>query len=141
MRECAGQNGRVTNEVWTVLQVLLRVVLAVVFLGMGIVHFRPGPRRTMARMIPPALRFGGLATPANLVAFTGVCEIAGGIGLLVPATQLAAGICLAAFLVAVFPANAYAARHPHGFGAIAIPLIPRLIGQMVLIALVVLAIL
>lgn len=92
MRECARQNGRVTNDVCTVIQVVLRVVLAVVFLGMGIAHFRPGARRPMARMIPPALRFDGVAKPANLVACTGVCEIAGGIRLLVPATRLAAGI-------------------------------------------------
>lgn len=126
---------------WATIQLVLRILLAAVFLGMGIAHFRAGARRTMARMIPPALRFEGVAKPANLVAFTGACEIAGGIGLLVPVTQLAAGICLGVFLVAVFPANAYAARHPKGFGAIAVPLIPRLIGQLVLIALVVVAVL
>ena len=43
------------------------------------------------------------------------------------------------FLVAVFPANAYAARHKERFGAVAIPVVPRLLGQLVLIALVLVA--
>jgi uncharacterized membrane protein len=94
----------------------------------------------MAAMIPPRLRFTGIARPAVLVAVTGVCEIAGGIGLLVPGTRLAAGICLAVFLIAVFPANAYAAGHREKFGAFATPLIPRLIGQIVLIALCAIAV-
>ena len=72
----------------------------------------------------------------TLVRLTGVAEIAGGIGLLLEPTRAAAGIALAVFLVAVFPANAYAARHPERFGRIAIPFWPRLIGQVVLIALV-----
>lgn len=123
-----------------IVQLVLRIVLAVAFIGMGVLHFRPGSRHVMAKIIPPALRFDGIANPANLVAFTGVCEIAGGVGLLVPATHVLAGICLAVFLVAVFPANAYAARHRDRFGAIAVPLVPRLVGQVVLIALCVIAI-
>lgn len=125
---------------WQIAQLIIRILLAVVFVGMGVSHFLPGPRRAMAAMIPPSLRFAGIGRPAALVAFTGVCEIAGGIGLLIPATRLAAGICLAVFLVAVFPANAYAARHREKFGAFATPLIPRLIGQVTLIALCVVAV-
>jgi hypothetical protein len=45
----------------------------------------------MSRMIPPRLRGRGLLSPGNLVRFTGLCEIAGGIGLLVPATRGRAG--------------------------------------------------
>ena len=56
-----------------------------------------------------------------------------------PATRLAAAIALAVFLVAVFPANAYAARHPDRFGRLAIPFWPRLIAQLALIALVLVA--
>jgi uncharacterized membrane protein len=69
------------------------------------------------------------------VQFTGLCEIAGGIGLLIPVLHLAAAIALIVFLVAVFPANAYAAKHPERFGRAAIPFWPRLIGQLVLIGL------
>lgn len=129
-----------TDSPLEIIQLVLRIALAVVFVGMGVTHFLPKPRRTMARIIPPALRFGGLAGPANLVTFTGLCEIAGGLGLLFPPTRLAAGIALAVFLVAVFPANAYAAHHRDRFGAIAVPLVPRLVGQVILIALCIVAV-
>jgi uncharacterized membrane protein len=115
---------------------VLRIVLAVVFVLAGISHFAPGVQRTMAAMIPPRLRSRGWLSPRNLVIFTGICEILGGIGLLVPATRVTSGVALALFLVAVFPANAYAARNKDRFGAVAIPLIPRLLGQVLLIALV-----
>jgi uncharacterized membrane protein len=46
-----------------------------------------------------------LPSPSTLVAVSGVCEIAGGLGILVPLTRRAAGIGLIALLVAVFPAN------------------------------------
>jgi uncharacterized membrane protein len=42
-------------------------------------------------------------------------------------------------LVAVFPANSFAARHPERFGRAAIPFWPRLAGQGALIALVLFA--
>jgi uncharacterized membrane protein len=110
-------------------------VLVVVFVGMGVNHFRRGPARGMAAMIPPYLRRDGLLRPLNLVYVTGVCEIAGGIGLAIPGTRLAASIALIVFLVAVFPANVYASQHRERFGRAAIPFWPRLAGQIVLIAL------
>ena len=67
--------------------------------------------------------------------FTGLCEIAGGIGLLVPVLHLAAAIALIVFLIAVFPANAYAAQHPEKFGRAAFPFWPRLLAQLALIGL------
>ena len=130
-----------SNEVIEGLQLGLRVVLALVFIGAGIAHFRPTVQRTMAAMIPPRLRSAGLANPANLVVFTGVCEIAGGLGLLYPPTMALAAWALVVFLAAVFPANAYAARHPKRFGRVAIPLVPRLIAQLVLMALIIVAVL
>jgi uncharacterized membrane protein len=120
----------------TTVLTVLRVVVAMVFVAAGISHFLPGVQRTMAAMIPPRLRSGGIVSPKNLVIFTGLCEIAGGIGLLVEFTRVTSGVALAVFLVAVFPANAYAARHRERFGAVAIPLVPRLVGQLLLIALV-----
>ncbi|MBW8871625.1 MAG: DoxX family membrane protein, partial [Leifsonia sp.] len=86
-------------------QLIVRIALAVVFVAMGALHFVPGPSRGMAAMVPPALR---VVRPSILVAFTGLCELAGGVGLLIPATRVAAAVCLSVFLVAVFPANAYA---------------------------------
>ena len=110
--------------------------LAVLFLGMGVTHFVPAVSRGMAAMIPPRLRREGLAKPINLVYFTGVCELAGGVGLLTPLRPIAA-IALVVFLIAVFPANAYAAQHPERFGRAAIPFWPRLAAQLALIALLV----
>jgi len=120
------------------LQLTLVIALGAVFIGMGIAHFFPGPGRGMAAMIPPFFRRKGWPSAKWLVRFTGLCEIAGGIGLLVPQLRLAASIALIVFLIAVFPANAYAARNPERFGKAAIPFWPRLAGQVVLIALIVL---
>jgi len=108
----------------------MRVVLAAALSGMGVAHLVPGPARTMAAMIPPALRRPPLPSPGALVALTGVCELAGAAGLLLPSTRRAAGASLLAFYAAVFPANAYAARHPDRFGRIAVPLRPRLLLQV-----------
>lgn len=119
-------------SLFSVLQLVLTVALGIMFILMGFLHFVPGPARSMAAMIPGPLR-GTTITPRMLVAFTGVCEIVGGIGLLVPGTRLVAVVCLIVFLIAVFPANAVAARQPERFGKLAIPLIPRLLGQLVLI--------
>ena len=126
-----------TDATLTVIVTIVRIVIAVVFIGMGINHFVPKSARVMAKMIPPALRREGLFSPVNLVYLTGACEIAGGIGLLVPQTRLAAGIALVVFLAAVFPANAYAAANRERFGTLAIPFWPRLAGQLVLAALII----
>lgn len=48
---------------------------------------------------------GFLPAPHLIAVFTGLCEIAGAIGLLLPATRRLAGLALAAYFVAVFPAN------------------------------------
>jgi uncharacterized membrane protein len=47
--------------------------------------------------------------PRFVVLFTGLCEILGGLGLLVPRTRRLAGIMLAVFFVCVLPANINAA--------------------------------
>jgi uncharacterized membrane protein len=121
-------------------QWIVRIALAITFAVMGISHFVPSVTRTMAAMIPPPIRFR-FPSPKQLVWFTGVCELAGAVGILVPWTRLAAGICLIVFLIVVFPANAYAARHPERFGRAAFPFWPRLVAQVVLIAAVVFAVL
>lgn len=93
----------------------------------------------MAMIIPPYLRRDGILKPINLVHFTGLCEILGGVGILLPWTRLPAAIALTIFLIAVFPANDYASRHPEKFGKAAIPFWPRYAAQLVLIALVLVA--
>jgi uncharacterized membrane protein len=123
-------------------QLVLRIVLAAVFVFMGVTHFVPRVARGMRAMIPPALRRPGMPSPAFLVAFTGVAELAGAAGLLAPWPLLRelTGIALVVFLILVFPANAYAAQHREKFGRSAIPFWPRYAGQLVLIALVLAAV-
>jgi len=134
----ARQNGSMMDAALDVTRAVVLVALVVLFIGMGISHFRPGPARTMAAMIPPSMRRPGVLRPMNLVYLTGVCEIVGGVGLALPATRLAASVALIVFLIAVFPANAYASRHPERFGRAAIAFWPRLAGQVALIALLIL---
>jgi uncharacterized membrane protein len=123
-----------------VLQVVLRVLIALVFVGMGANHFRPSAGRGMAAMVPPSLKRGGIMTGKNLVRFTGVCELAGGIGILIPWTAFAAGMALIVFLIAVFPANAYAAQHPDKFGRAAFPFWPRYLAQVLFVAVIAVAV-
>lgn len=114
---------------------LARVITSIVFIGIGITHFVPPIVRPMAAMVPRVFHARPFS-PRAWVWVTGVAEIAGGLGLLFEPTRAAAGIALAVFLVCVFPANAYAARHRDQFGAIAVPFWPRLAMQVLLIALV-----
>ena len=123
-----------------IVQWVLRAIIAVVFIVMGVNHFRPTTARGMAAMVPPWFKRGGVFTGKNLVRFTGVCEVAGGVGILVPWTAFAAGLLLVLFLIAVFPANAYAAANREKFGVAAIPFWPRFAAQLVLIALILVAI-
>ena len=109
-----------------------RYALAVTFLFTAAAHFT-SLRHDMARMVPASVPW-----PEAVVAFTGVCEVAGAIGLLVPRLQRAAGIALVAFLVAVFPANVRAAREGVTLGGrAATPLVWRIPMQVLLIGLVV----
>jgi hypothetical protein len=78
------------------IQWIVRILLAAAFILMGVLHFVPGPARGMAAMIPAPLRFRKPFDPRFLVAFTGLCEIAGGVGLLLPALHTLAGILLCA---------------------------------------------
>lgn len=81
-----------------------RTGLASMFIFTAVSHFVPGLREDMAAMIPPPFT-GSIA----VVYATGILELAGAIGLLIPRTRRAAAICLILFLIAVFPANYYAA--------------------------------
>src|SRR5206468_2935291 len=83
----------------------LRPALTVMFLLTASAHFGKG-RADLIRMVPPVFPH-----PAVLVTLTGIFEIAGAIGLLIPATAPTASVGLALLMVALFPANVYAARH------------------------------
>lgn len=82
---------------WSV-RASMRVGLSVGLVLAGLDHIMT-PGRYLP-MIPPGLPF-----PADIVAFTGLCEIAGGIGLQLPHLRRLAGIMLAIYFVCVFPAN------------------------------------
>ena len=75
-----------------------RVALAIFFCLAGILHFI-FPTQYISTMPP------WLPAHAALVIISGLCEIAGGIGLLLPALRRAAGIGLLLLCVAVLPAN------------------------------------
>jgi uncharacterized membrane protein len=97
----AGALGVSTFATWVA---SARWALAAMFLFTGISHFTKF-RHEMAAMVPKMF-----PAPMALVYFTGVCEIAGAIGLLVPQTRSLAGYCIMLMLVCLFPANAKAAR-------------------------------
>ena len=82
----------------------LRFALAGMFLLTASAHW--GKRRgDLVRMVPP--RF---PQPERLVTITGLLELAGALGLLVPRLAPYAATGLALLLVALFPANVHAAR-------------------------------
>ncbi|PSK98014.1 putative membrane protein [Murinocardiopsis flavida] len=83
--------------------VALRGGLAAMFVLTGTAHFI-GLREELIAMVPPAL-----PTPGLLVTVSGVLELAGAAGLLWTRTAPWAAAGLAGLLVAVFPANVYAA--------------------------------
>jgi uncharacterized membrane protein len=83
-----------------------RKLLSAFFVGAGINHFLM-PRAYEA-IVPPSMRDDA----ARLVAISGVAEIAGGVGVLLPSTRRLAGLGLIALLAAVFPANLHMAREP-----------------------------
>lgn len=102
-------------------------LIAAIFVGAGVMHFiKP---KLFAAIVPPFLPNALL-----LVYLSGVAEILGGLGVLVPAFRVWAGWGLIALLVAVFPANVYMAMEAEKFGIAPVWLWLRLPLQFVLIA-------
>jgi uncharacterized membrane protein len=89
-----------------------RWALALLYMAFGLVHLVFSD--SLLPIMPPVIPF-----PKIVVLATGVCEIAGGLGLLLPATRRWAGWALAAYAVCVFPANLY-----HAFGHVNAPGLP-----------------
>jgi uncharacterized membrane protein len=86
-------------------------LLGLLFVGAGVNHFIiPRPYR---QIVPPWT--ARLAEADTIVALSGVAEVAGGLGVLVPATRRISGLWLIALLVAVFPANLHMALNPEEF--------------------------
>ncbi|WP_331737959.1 DoxX family protein [Streptomyces sp. NBC_01276] len=115
-------------------QPALCVALALMFTLTGVAHFT-GRRAEMIAMVPPALPRADL-----LVTATGLLELAGAGGLLLPATRPLAAIALTVMLLAMFPANVYAARSALTLnGKPVMPLIPRTLLQVAFVTVCVLA--
>jgi uncharacterized membrane protein len=87
-----------------------RIALVIMFLFTGFSHFS-GLKHDFAAMIPAPLPNG-----LWVIYLSGVFEIAGAVGLLIPRTRRLAGICLVLLLVAVFPANVNAIINEIPFG-------------------------
>lgn len=83
---------------------IIRAAIAFLMIAIGITHFlSPDP---FVRIVPAALPW-----PLALVYISGICEIAGGIGLFPRATRNYSSWGLIALYIAVFPANINMAIH------------------------------
>jgi len=88
-------------------QAATRAGLAVMFVFTGVAHFNR-TRPDLVRMVPPQFPH-----PSALVTLTGIAEFAGAFGLLLPSLARWAAYGLILLLMAMFPANIYAARMGH----------------------------
>jgi uncharacterized membrane protein len=107
----------------------LRFSLACMFLLTASAHW--GKRREdLVRMVP-----SGFPRPAALVTATGILELLGAIGLLLPSVAPYAAGGLTLLLVALFPANVHAARAGLSIGGRRVmPVAPRALLQVVFLA-------
>jgi len=87
---------------------VIRFLAGPFFVFAGVMHFTK--TRFYVAIMPDYV-------PAHkeMVYASGVAEIAGGLGLMAPATRKAAGWWLIATLIAVFPANLHMALHPERY--------------------------
>ena len=81
-----------------------RYALATMLLFTASAHFTK-MKNDLVRMMPD-----WIPQPMAVIYFTGVCEIAGAIGLVLPYLRQATGIALIVFFIVVFPANVKAAH-------------------------------
>ena len=82
----------------------LRWLLALIFFYAGVVHVtRP---QFFLPIVPD-----WVPSPREVVIATGICEVFGAVGLLIPRARRWAGIMLALYSVCVFPANIKHAIH------------------------------
>jgi uncharacterized membrane protein len=86
------------------------VLAAIAYMLAGTLHFIKTD--IYLRIMPPYIPWH-----LFMVRFSGLCEILGGLGLLIPQTRRAAAWGLVALLIAVFPANIYMATNPVEAGA------------------------
>jgi uncharacterized membrane protein len=112
--------------------VLRRIGMILVFLWFlfgGVAHF--SLTEAEMRIVPPAIPW-----PRAAVLISGVFELLGVVGILIPATRRAAGVGLFLLTIAVTPANVYMLQHAELFNVPRWALIVRLPFQAVLLALI-----
>ena len=127
----AGAAGVHPLDSWTL---SLRAGLSLMFFSTASAHWGKR-RRDLIAMVPTAF-----PRPDLIVTVTGILELLGAAGLLLPSTAPAAAGCLVILLIAIFPANVRAAREHLNIGeapATALPL--RIVLQVVFIAALVVA--
>lgn len=111
-------------------KIIFRILLATFFIVAGIMHFRA--TSFYLKIMPPYIPFH-----LEMVYISGVFEILGGVGVLIPQVRQWSGYGLIALLIAVFPANLYMATNNVQIEGVFIPevlLWLRLPLQLVLIA-------
>ncbi len=90
----------------------LRIMIAALYLAAGVLHVdAPGG---FLPIVPDWVPY-----PREVVVYTGFCEIAGAVGLLIPRTRRGAAWALALYALCVFPANI-----KHAFDHVVLPGIP-----------------
>ena len=90
----------------------LRWLLSALYVPFGMLHVaRP---EAFLPIMPP-----GIPRPRDVVIATGVAEILGGVGLMLPRTRRAAAVGLALYAVGVYPANVY-----HALARVHVPPLP-----------------
>ena len=111
------------------IRVAMRWLMVAFYLAAGILHLR-SPEGFLP-IVP-----GWVPYPRETVLLTGIAELAGAVGLLVPRLRYAAGVGLALYALCVFPANIKHAVDGVVLGSVRLGWgyhLPRLLFQPVLI--------
>lgn len=107
----------------------MRWILALIYAIAGIIHLAAP---TVFLPVMP----DWVPAPLQVILFTGVCELAGAAGLLIPQTRRLAGLMLGLYAVCVFPVNIKHALSGPSVLGLAHPWLyhgPRLLLQPVLV--------
>ncbi len=121
-----------SDDSLNMISILKRVALVLVFLWFtigGVAHFALTDAEM--RIVPPFIPW-----PRAAVLVSGVFELLGAIGILIPFSRRAAGVGLILLTIAVTPANVYMLEHAQAFSVPRWALILRLPFQAALLAMI-----